>query len=243
MRGIIPIYKPSGLTSFEVCDTIRAILSGMSALPQSKAPRTKTKSKFKLKVGHGGTLDKEAEGVLVIGVGEDCKDLSSFLSGSKAYSAVGILGKTTTTYDLTGSVTGIASYDHITQESLERVVMSFEGETLQTPPVYSALKIKGQRTADLARKGLMVDMTSKKRPISIHQIKLQMFSPPEFSIDVSCSAGTYIRSLIYDIGIGSNTVACMKSLCRTKQGPFTLNEALKRDSWTVDCLSNFVLFK
>ncbi|XP_003382672.1 PREDICTED: probable tRNA pseudouridine synthase 1 [Amphimedon queenslandica] len=242
MRGIIPIYKPSGITSFEVCDTIRSILlgvSGISALPRNKAPRTKSK----FKVGHGGTLDKEAEGVLVVGVGEDCKHLSSFLSGSKEYSAIGILGKTTTTYDATGSEIKTSTYDHVTQESLQRVVRSFEGETLQTPPVYSALKIKGQRASNLARKGETVDMSSKRRPICIYQIKLQMFSPPEFGIVLSCSAGTYVRSLIYDIGIASKTVACMKSLCRTKQGPFTLSQALKQDNWTIDCLSNFVSFK
>lgn len=244
MRGIIPIYKPSGITSFEVCDAIRSILlgaSGISSLPPNKAPKTKSKSK--LKVGHGGTLDKAAEGVLVVGVGEDCKHLSSFLTGSKEYSAIGILGKATTTYDATGSETKTATYDHVTQDSLERVVRSFEGETLQTPPVYSALKIGGQRASDLARKGQAVDMSCKSRPISIYQIKLQMFSPPEFSIVLSCSAGTYVRSLIYDIGIASKTVACTKSLCRTKQGPFTLGEALKQDNWTIDCLSKFVSFK
>lgn len=237
MRGIIPIYKPVGITSSQVCLTLRNVLlksSGKIMHGRNKAQP--------LKVGHGGTIDFEAEGVLVVGVGEDCKHLSAFLSGCKSYRAVGILGKATSTYEDTGDVTRTVPYAHITHQSLERVVNSFQGGILQTPPAYSAIKINGQRASDLARKGQSMDMTRKRRTVSIYEIRLERFSPPEFDISLSSSAGTYVRSLIHDIGLSCGSAACVKYLCRTKQGKFTVNEALTKDKWTFEYLENFLSY-
>ena len=219
-RGIFAVYKPAGVTSAAVTNRIKRIL-----LQQSD-------HKGKLKVGHGGTLDRQAEGVLVIGIGEDCKKLQQFLHGEKSYESVGELGKATDTLDNdNSSIVEEKAYDHIMRDDLERVVESFRGEMIQTPPVYSALKLDGRRLSDWAREGIIIP--PKPRHISIHSISLVEFYPPHFKIRVCCSAGTYIRSLIHEVGLELGTVAHTVHLCRTGQGPFTLKNALQESQWNV----------
>ena len=191
-----------------------------------------------MKVGHGGTLDKSAEGVLVIGVGEDCKKLSSFLHNvDKEYTVTGRLGVATDTLDGSGSVTEEKLWEHVTKQDLETALVDFQGEIAQVPPVYSALKFEGKRMSDHAREaselGAACDLTPKSRQVTIHSLTLTDFNPPCFTIEVSCGSGTYMRSLVRDIGIKLGTVAHMEYLCRTRQGPFSLEDALCQSKWTV----------
>ena len=224
-RGLFAVFKPAGVTSAQVTNTIKRILQRGRG---EDAPRG-------LKVGHGGTLDQDAEGVLVIGVGEDCKKLQTFLQGGKEYDAIGRLGVATNTLDSSGTVVEEKSWDHVTKERLLNTLENFKGAQLQTPPAISALKIRGKRMSDLVRMGMANDIELKPRAITISKLELVDFSPPTFRIIVACSKGTYIRSLISDIGKNLGTVAHMKYLCRTRQGQyFSLENALSQNDWTVE---------
>ena len=207
IRGVFSVYKPRGLTSADVTNRIKKILiDGVAMGDRRKAP----------KVGHGGTLDRSAEGVLVIGIGEDCKRLVRFLVGSKWYEVTGEFGKATDTYDSEGVVTSSKPFNHIVPHNLQAILRSFEGQILQTPPRYSALKKNGRRLSDLARQGTLVDV--EPRPVVIHSIALQSLVLPHFTLRVHCSSGTYIRSLVHDIGMKAGSVAHVRELCRTRQG-------------------------
>lgn len=221
IRGVFSVHKPRGLTSADVTNRIKKILS-------EGASRGGRKS---LKVGHGGTLDRSAEGVLVIGVGEDCRRLANFLKGEKWYKVTGELGKATDTYDSEGSVTCTKDFDHISSCHLQVALKAFEGQILQTPPLFSALKRNGRRLSDLAREGVVMDV--KPRPVVIHSITLDSLMAPFFTLSVHCSSGTYIRSLIHDIGMRSGTVAHVRELCRMRQGQFVLDDALDEGDWTL----------
>lgn len=231
MRGILSVYKPVGVTSADVTNVLRRILTSREPPGGSR-----------LKVGHGGVLDKLAEGVLVIGVGEDCNKLGNYLHGDKAYVATGVLGTSTTTHDRGGEVAQTLPFEHVSKRDLERMLKSMKGRHNQTPPVYSSLKFRGRRASDLAKKGLKVDMSTKTRLITIYEIDLIQFISPTFTFIVHCSSGTYVRSLVADIGAKLNTVAFMGSLCRTKQGPvFTSETALRQSDWKYDVLINHLL--
>lgn len=199
--------------------------------------RSSNKSTW-LKVGHGGTLDKPAEGVLVIGIGEDCKRLSTFLHDvNKGYTVTGKLGTATNTLDATGEVTEEKPWKHITKEGLEKALVKFQGEISQVPPLYSALKVGGKRLSDHAREASVQSVectvTPQPRTVNIHSINLTEFKPPHFTVEVMCGSGTYMRSLVWDIGTKLGTVAHMEHLCRTKHGPFSLEDALCKSKWTV----------
>ena len=228
LNGIFPVYKPSGITSSDVVGKLKCILSNQGTVKNTKYHIQK------YKVGHGGVLDKAAEGVLVIGVGQGTKKLSEYLTGDKSYNATGEFGVTTDTLDRDGTITDRKPFDFITQNDLIMTLKSFEGQQSQIPPLYSALKVKGRRVSDLARQGLEIDMKTKERSITIHCIALKRFELPIFEIEVSCSSGTYIRSLIRDIGQRLDTVAYMTHLCRTRQGRYLLAEALPQEKWTFD---------
>ena len=245
IRGVFSVYKPRGLTSADVTNRIKKILL---------EDVVKGEGRKSLKVGHGGTLDKSAEGVLVIGIGEDCKRLANFLTGEKWYQATGEFGKATDTYDSEGTVTSIKPFDHITLHDLQTILRSFQGQILQTPPSFSALKKNGRRLSDLARQGMVLDI--KPRHVVIHSITLDSLLLPFFTLSVHCSSGTYIRSLVHDIGSTVRSAAHVRALCRTRQGctysrllrqpsltivvfcllhvgPFVLADALKEDDWSL----------
>lgn len=182
----------------------------------------------KLKVGHGGTLDPMASGVLVIGLGGGCKALTAFLSGSKTYRATGSFGKAFDTLDCTGTVTeeqaelppGLEepAFNQILQER-------FVGDIMQRPPAFSALRVNGERAYDLARQQKAVELP--ERPVRIDSIRLLAWDPPEFRMEVVCGGGTYIRSLIDDSARAAGALAAMYGLERTQQGPFTLEDCLQ----------------
>ena len=227
-RGIFAVLKPVGITSADATKRIRKVLTngaGKNGRGKAKTP--------KLKVGHGGTLDRGASGVLVVAIGEDCKILQSFLRCDKCYECVGRLGEATDTYDKDGKVVQKAPWKHIEQSVVSEVLAKhFSGEIIQKPPVYSAIKYGGERASDLARKGIAFTPTPRK--ITIHSIALMEFKPPFFKLAVHCSSGTYVRSIIHDLGQCLGSAAHVRELCRTKQGPFTLNNALLEKCWTVE---------
>lgn len=228
-RGVFAVFKPAGLTSAAVTNAIKRVLLPPSQELSVSEYRAAWRN---LKVGHGGTLDKQAEGVLVIGIGEDCKRLRQFLLGDKCYECIGELGRSTDTYNTEGSITSEKPFTHIQIEDFENVLKTFQGDVMQIPPVYSAIKRGGKRLSDLARQGVCV--SPPPRLVTIHSISLLSLQLPHFSLSVSCSSGTYIRSLIHDIGQKLGSAAHMVYLCRTKQGPFLEENALREHKWTVD---------
>lgn len=207
MNGIINIYKEKGFTSFDVVAKMRGIL------------RTK-------KIGHTGTLDPDAEGVLPVCIGKATKVVEYLTDYDKTYVAEVKLGVTTTTEDASGEVvlTRDVVYD---EEKIEEVVNSFKGKYSQTPPMYSALKVNGRRLYEYAREGKVIER--KSRDVFINDIKILEFNKENesFKIEVSCSKGTYIRTLCYDIGEKLECGAHMATLLRTKVGKFELKDAIK----------------
>jgi len=202
---IILIDKPVDWTSFDVVKKIKNI------------------GKYK-KVGHAGTLDPFAEGLLIIGTGNETKNLSSWSNAGKIYEAVIEFGKQTDTYDLTGEVTGVKEIVTIDWDKIDKVLHTFIGKTEQIPPMFSAKKIKGVRLYKLARKGKEVDRDPKV--IHISYIDILDKKGKELKIKLQCSKGTYVRTLANDIGIKSGYFAYLKSLKRIAIGDLSVTDAL-----------------
>lgn len=241
-EGLFAVYKPLEWTSQDVVAYIRGMLTrdarDRGAIGKK---RDKGRKKKHLKVGHGGTLDPLATGVLVIGVGRGTKELQGYLSGNKKYVASVELGFETDTLDMEGNITRTASFDHVTKQSIEAILPQFIGNITQVPPIYSAIKRDGRKLYEEAREGKSEEeLDIPTRDVFVENIQLLDTNdkgeviPKHFGLDVECGGGTYIRSLVRDIGISLDTVATMTSLVRTQQGPFGLENALPRDEWTVD---------
>lgn len=210
--GIVIVNKPKGLTSHDVVSRVRRI--------------------FHMKrVGHAGTLDPMATGVLVVLLGKATKLFGKFESFDKAYKATLILGTKTTTADTEGDVVKTMPYDQINREALEKVLTQFIGDTEQVPPMVSAVKIKGQRLYELARKG--IEIPRQPRQIRINCLRLVNFSSPRVEIYLECSKGTYVRQLAEDVGERLGTVACIAEIERTKVGPFVIADAVTLDDLNV----------
>ena len=204
MNGIVLINKGEGLTSQAVVNRVKRIL-GVS------------------KAGHTGTLDPMATGALPVLVGRAVKASEYMLSSDKYYRATLLLGITTDTEDTTGEI--LTRSDRIPdEEEVLSAINGFIGEYMQTPPMYSALKIGGKKLCDLARAGQTVERES--RPVRIHSIAVKRLSEREYSLEVHCSKGTYIRTLCADIGARLGVGGAMKALCRTKASDFTLEECV-----------------
>ena len=204
MNGIINVNKPKGITSFDVIRKLRKILSLR-------------------KIGHTGTLDPLAEGVLLVCVGKATKLAQDIEAHSKEYIAEFELGYKTDTYDIEGTVIDKVENFSVTREKLLEVINTFLGNIKQIPPMYSAIKVNGQKLYDLARKGETIEREA--RDIFIESIELLEFDGKKAKIKCSVSKGTYIRSLIYDIGEKLGTFAVMTSLLRTKVGEETLDKS------------------
>lgn len=204
INGIINVYKEKGFTSFDVVAKMRGMF-------------------HQKKIGHTGTLDPDAEGVLPVCLGKATKVCDLLTDKDKEYKAVLLLGQETDTQDISGEVLN-SSEVHVTEEEVKQVILSFIGAYEQVPPMYSALKVNGQKLCDLARKGITVER--KARPIVIHNIEIININLPEVEMIVSCSKGTYIRTLCDDIGKKLGCYGCMKSLLRTRVDQFTIEKAL-----------------
>jgi tRNA pseudouridine55 synthase len=182
------------------------------------------------KIGHSGTLDKFASGLLVVCTGSATKLTRFFLESDKEYEAVIVLGKTTDTLDSQGEIAETAQFEHITENDVIECLKSFTGKQLQEPPIYSALKLNGKRYSDLTRSG--VEVLPQKRSIEIYDITASEIDLKQglLKIKVSCSKGTYIRSLARDIGIKLKTVAFLIELRRTKSGSFSIDASVNADN-------------
>ncbi|MCM1103637.1 MAG: tRNA pseudouridine(55) synthase TruB [Clostridium sp.] len=203
MDGIINVYKEKGYTSFDVVAKLRGIL--------------KTK-----KIGHTGTLDPDAEGVLPVCVGSATKLCDMLTDKSKEYTAVMRLGITTDTQDMTGNVTATGQVPE-DEALIRRAACSFIGEYDQIPPMYSALKVGGQKLCDLARQGKVVERAARR--VTVHELTVTEVTPPLVTMHVHCSKGTYIRTLCQDIGEKLGCGGCMQSLVRTRVSEFVLEDA------------------
>lgn len=213
MNGIIVIDKPPGVTSFEVVKKVR--------------------SRFKIKkVGHCGTLDPLATGLLIILLGKDTKLFSKFSTFDKVYDATLELGLATTTGDCQGDVSQRCSVDGISIAEIEKVFGNFVGEIYQVPPMFSALKYRGKKLYELARLG--IEVPRKKRPVKIFNLKINNFHLPYVDFCVHCSKGTYIRTLAQDIGEQLGCGACITKIRRTLLGPFDIKEAITLDKLNED---------
>lgn len=204
MTGIICLNKPQNISSF------LAVKKASRLLGVKKA-------------GHTGTLDPLATGVLVIMLGNSTRFIDFLPESDKSYTARVLLGTSTDTLDITGNVLEEKSVN-VTENEIKKVCEKFLGETMQIPPMYSAIQKDGVRLYDLARKGIEIERTPRK--INIKELSVYNFDGKSFSLDVTCSAGTYIRSLAFDIGEKLGTGACLTSLCRTKANGFSLDCAL-----------------
>jgi tRNA pseudouridine55 synthase len=202
--GILLVNKPQGWTSHDVVAKLRGIL------------RTR-------RIGHGGTLDPMATGVLVLFIGKATKQVQFHQAVSKSYTAGLTLGIRTNTYDITGEVTYTAPEPiNVTSEQLETALARFRGEQPQFPPMFSAVKIKGKRLYEYARKGQEAER--KPRNITVHKLEISGGSAANWTLDIDCSKGTYIRSLCNDIGDALGTGGVMSSLVRTRSGDFYLEQ-------------------
>lgn len=204
MNGIVIIDKPEGWTSQDVVSKLRGVL------------HTK-------RIGHGGTLDPMATGVLPVFVGRATRAVEFFEHAEKTYEAVLRLGVVTDTEDITGTALEEKEVS-VTEEQLLAALENFRGQIQQIPPMYSAIKINGQKLVDLARKGREVER--KPRTITIHKLECLEFSGETVKLLVHCSKGTYIRTLCKDIGAALGCGGCMQSLRRVTAGEYTIAEAV-----------------
>ncbi|CAB9496801.1 pseudouridine synthase B [Seminavis robusta] len=239
-EGLFSVIKPLDWTSSDVVSFVRKMLERDARERGAKPVRVgsrRNKSRI-IKVGHGGTLDPLATGVLVVGVGKGTKELQSYLTGSKRYLATGEFGFETNTLDMDpiANITQRAPFEHITLEDLEQNTLpKFVGDIQQVPPIFSAIRRNGKRLYEQARQGVsQEDLKIEPRQVTVHSLKLLHMDGPNFSIDMECGGGTYVRSLIRDIAYDLDSVATMTSLERTKQGQFTQDTALPRDEWSPD---------
>lgn len=204
MNGIVIVDKPQGWTSQDVTARLRRVFHTR-------------------RIGHGGTLDPMATGVLPVFVGRATRGVEFFEHAEKTYETVLRLGLTTDTEDITGTVLTQQEV-HVTADQVEAVLERFRGEIMQVPPMYSALKVNGQKLCDLARKGKEVER--KPRPITIRELTLLGMEDSDVRLRVRCSKGTYIRTLCKDIGEALGCGGCMAQLRRVTAGEYTIEEAV-----------------
>jgi len=211
LNGFLNIDKPAGMTSHDVVARVRRGLHVK-------------------KVGHAGTLDPMATGVLIVCMGPATRLSEYVMQSTKRYRARVRLGATTDTYDADGEILSETDASHITLEDIEQALSPFVGDIAQVPPMYSAIKQGGRKLYKLARAGETVERAP--RAVSIVALEVSEWASPEFTLDVTCSAGTYIRSLAYDLGAALGVGAHLAGLVRTASGFFTLENAVSLDELT-----------
>ena len=208
INGIVNIYKEKGYTSHDVVAVLRKVVG-------------------QKKIGHTGTLDPDATGVLPVCLGRATKVCELLTDHDKTYEALLLLGKTTDTQDISGEVLEERNPGNLTEEEVRSCIESFIGEYDQIPPMYSALKVNGKKLYELAREGKTVERKSRK--VQIHGIRILEMNLPHVRMEVDCSKGTYIRTLCHDIGEKLQVGGCMEELDRTKVGRFLTEYAVTLD--------------
>ncbi|MFR1787605.1 MAG: tRNA pseudouridine(55) synthase TruB [Clostridium sp.] len=220
MNGVLNIFKPKGMSSFDAVRVVKKV-AGTG------------------KVGHTGTLDPEATGVLPICIGRATKIIDYIMDSEKVYEVTLKLGIRTTTYDLEGEVLEERDPSHLTEEEILNSINSFKGEYSQIPPMYSALKQNGVRLYELARKGIEVER--KGRLVNIYNLEDIKINNPYISMKVTCSKGTYIRSLCYDIGEKLGVFATMTQLNRAKTSVFSQEKSININELTKENINDYIL--
>ena len=211
---IIGIDKPLGWTSFDAVKRLRGAIQR----------RLKVK---KFKVGHAGTLDPLATGVLIICTGRSTREIERLQAGSKEYIADIRLGATTPSFDLETEIDASYPWEHITLQSIEDILPQFRGKVMQVPPVFSAVKVDGKRAYKFARKGEEVEL--KAKPLEISELEVLSFEAPVLRLRIVCSKGTYIRALARDIGQALDSGAHLIGLRRTRVGDISIENCLSLD--------------
>jgi tRNA pseudouridine55 synthase len=208
---VLLINKPLEWTSFDVVNKLR--------------------SKLKIKkIGHAGTLDPLATGLLIICVGKMTKKIEEFMGLEKEYTGTLVLGQTTPSHDLETEVSEKKDISHVTPEKIHSIIQLFKGKINQLPPIHSAIKIGGKRAYKFARKGATVEL--KSREVEIKEFEITGIHLPEVHFRIVCSKGTYIRSIVRDVGEGLGVGAYLSQLCRTSIGEYKLSNALTIDQVT-----------
>ena len=205
---VMLIDKPLDWTSFDVVRKVRNMI------------------KIK-KVGHAGTLDPLAKGLLILCTGKFTKKINEYMAKEKEYTGTITLGASTPTYDLESEPVDPCSVDHLTEEIIRSATIKFTGPILQVPPIHSAIKINGKRVYELARKGQDVEL--EPRPVTIHEFEITAINLPEVNFRIVCSTGTYIRSIANDFGRELGVGGYLSKLCRTRIGEFKLEDAMSMD--------------
>jgi tRNA pseudouridine55 synthase len=217
---ILSFNKPLYWTSFDLVNKVRIMIRSTLQIK-------------KIKVGHAGTLDPLASGLMIICTGRATKKIDEFRDLDKEYVATFHLGETTPSFDLETETDRSYPVEHITEELVRNVLESFRGEQKQLPPQYSAKQIDGKRAYEFARKGQVTELTAV--PVCFHEIELLSFNMPEVSVRLKCSKGTYIRSFARDLGVALDSGAYLSSLERTSIGNYNV-----RDSFTLDTFQEFI---
>ena len=219
---IIGIDKPLGWTSFDAVKRLRGAIQR----------RLRVK---KFKVGHAGTLDPLATGVLIVCTGRATRRIETLQNGTKEYVAEITLGATTPSFDLETEVDATYPWEHITEEKIREILPRFIGRVMQVPPVFSAVKVDGKRAYNLARKGKDIELAAK--PLEIKEIEILGYDAPRLTLRIVCSKGTYIRALARDIGEALGSGGHLTALRRTRVGDITIDDCLTVDK-AVDIISN-----
>jgi len=218
IEGIVVVDKPDGMTSHDVVARVRTI--------------------FKMRrIGHAGTLDPLATGVLVLLLGKATKLFNKFVAFDKAYCATMSLGTETTSADTQGEVIRQSPYQHITRAAGEEAVKNFNGHIEQVPPMVSAVKIKGRKLYQLARQGITVERQPRK--IRIDCLRIEQFDPPEIKFYLECSKGTYVRQLVEDVGKILGCGACVSQIRRTRVGAFCIEDAVNLEDLNESHIRNW----
>ncbi len=210
-NGFILVDKPIKWTSFDIVKKIRTILRTQYAIK-------------KIKVGHAGTLDPLATGLLILCVGKMTKSIYKFQELEKEYYGCIKLGSSTPSYDLETEVDRVYSYKHLTKEMIYQKTKNFTGKILQSPPIYSALKKNGVRLYEKARKGEKIKIEPRK--VEVFKFEINKIELPNVYFNITCSKGTYIRSIAHDFGKSLNSGAHLTELCRRRIGNYNLNNAI-----------------
>ncbi|MDR1346662.1 MAG: tRNA pseudouridine(55) synthase TruB [Bacteroidales bacterium] len=208
---VLVLDKPIKCTSFDLVNRVKNYL--------------RKTCKVKIKVGHAGTLDPLASGVLIICIGSFTKKIAHYQAQEKEYTGTFTLGATTLSFDLEQPVDARFPYEHITLDLAQQIAQTFVGEIAQVPPIYSAVRIAGRRAFNYARNGQEVEIEPKN--ITIYSFEITRFALPEIDFKIVCSKGTYIRSLARDFGLALNSGAHLSALRRTRIGEFRVEEAIQ----------------
>ena len=222
---VLYFNKPLHWTSFDLVNKVRYMISRSLKIK-------------KIKVGHAGTLDPLATGVMIVCTGKATKRIDEFQYQTKEYVATLALGATTPSFDLETSIDRTFPTEHISRDLVEQTIVKFKGEIQQIPPAFSACKVNGDRAYDLARKGLEVDL--KPKTLVIDEIELLEYQPDKIKIRIVCSKGTYIRALARDIGEALQSGAHLTALERTRIGAVTLDDCLTVEEFSATNTQNIL---